>query len=328
MNLNIEQVNRLRATVGFHDGTHYFNNLHQIAIQYPYPWTVKVTEAQGDHLAVHFLRRKEGGSPFITINAGPMKSNHRDLSQIRQDAHRFVGANIILEEDEGVLGVDRIPYYKFEYIQHSADDLTDDLMTWQISFLKQDSGKEYQILCCFRPFDFDKYFNTAMFDSALESIRFLPAGDPVENLPAIFYYNRKMGPDGTYFCSACGTPAEHLDATCPNCSANREKVVWCQVCGFLNPFDLFFSNHHYCAHCGQLVSVNSGCFIATAVFEDENCQEVRYLRHFRDHYLIGNDLGKAFIRVYEHYGPILAFQIRHKPRVKKFLRLLFNLFLH
>jgi hypothetical protein len=133
--------------------------------------------------------------------------------------------------------------------------------------VNQNIGREYQVLCCYREENFDEFFNTHLFDKALESIRFIPGEETTKNLPPVFYFDGKPvfsfdGIGGTYFCSACGVRMEHLDVTCPNCFAKREGV-WCQACGFMNPVDLFITNRHYCGSCGQLVdirfSAHDGC---------------------------------------------------------------------
>jgi parallel beta-helix repeat protein len=61
---------------------------------------------------------------------------------------------------------------------------------------------------------------------------------------------------------------------------------------------------------------NSGCFIATAVYGYYSAPEVQTLREFRDHYLLTNGPGRAFVEWYYRYGPIGAEFINMRPWLK------------
>jgi len=63
-----------------------------------------------------------------------------------------------------------------------------------------------------------------------------------------------------------------------------------------------------------------GCFIATAAWGSDMQSEVRYLRAFRDQYLLGNRAGRWFVRQYYHYSPALANYIRLRPRLRSVVR--------
>lgn len=59
-------------------------------------------------------------------------------------------------------------------------------------------------------------------------------------------------------------------------------------------------------------SGGSGCFIATAVYEDYDHPSVLVLRNFRDQVLLPTTFGKAFVRVYYALSPMLAKRIRNQ----------------
>jgi uncharacterized repeat protein (TIGR02543 family) len=65
----------------------------------------------------------------------------------------------------------------------------------------------------------------------------------------------------------------------------------------------------------------SKCFIATACFGTPLAKEVRILRDFRDKVLIGTPIGKAFVGLYEEFGPKMAAFIRDKEVLKKLVRM-------
>ena len=63
-----------------------------------------------------------------------------------------------------------------------------------------------------------------------------------------------------------------------------------------------------------------GCFIATAAWGSDMQDDVRYLRAFRDNYLLTNRAGRWFVRQYYHYSPPLADYIRRHPRLRQLVR--------
>lgn len=64
----------------------------------------------------------------------------------------------------------------------------------------------------------------------------------------------------------------------------------------------------------------SGCFIATAVYGDENSPEVEALRRFRDYFLARNYTGRAFIAIYYLASPPIARLMKASELTKKLVR--------
>jgi hypothetical protein len=65
-----------------------------------------------------------------------------------------------------------------------------------------------------------------------------------------------------------------------------------------------------------------GCFIATAAYGADWGAEVQALRDFRDRYLLGNVLGRWFVKHYYALSPAVADQIREHPSIKPVVRVL------
>ena len=55
---------------------------------------------------------------------------------------------------------------------------------------------------------------------------------------------------------------------------------------------------------------SSGCFIATAAYGSPMATDVRYLRAFRDQYLLTNKPGRWFVEKYYRLSPPLADKLR------------------
>ena len=64
-----------------------------------------------------------------------------------------------------------------------------------------------------------------------------------------------------------------------------------------------------------------GCFIATAAYGFYSAPQVQVLRRFRDHYLMSNGPGRAFVEWYYRYGPRGARFINDHPWLKPPVRL-------
>jgi hypothetical protein len=63
-----------------------------------------------------------------------------------------------------------------------------------------------------------------------------------------------------------------------------------------------------------------GCFIATAAFGTPMAQEVRYLRAFRDQYLLSTTVGREFVRLYYKFSPPLADYLRRHDGLRAMVR--------
>ncbi len=118
---------------------------------------------------------------------------------------------------------------------------------------------------------------------------------------------------------------------CPHCKAVLTKSAADQVLGEAGSFVSFGSDTQTCPACrGQIdrLSIIQGkydpktkaCFVATAVYLDENCMQLQKLRLFRDHVLAHSILGRAFISVYYRIGPVAAPHVARKPRLSRVAR--------
>lgn len=72
---------------------------------------------------------------------------------------------------------------------------------------------------------------------------------------------------------------------------------------------------------------NSACFVATVVYNDNDCIEVNKLRIWRDTRLKKSAVGRLFIKLYYQYGEKLSLIIKPHQRICKIIRSVLNLFI-
>ena len=67
---------------------------------------------------------------------------------------------------------------------------------------------------------------------------------------------------------------------------------------------------------------SGGCFIATAAYGTAMAKDVRYLRAFRDQYLLNNEWGKKFVSLYYRVSPPMADKLREHDSLRSVVRVL------
>jgi hypothetical protein len=129
------------------------------------------------------------------------------------------------------------------------------------------------------------------------------------------------------------TPAVKNEFTCPKCGHT-----------FVPPLARFlpFTQEQYrqvvathgedfqiCPKCknvfGPRSGTKTGCFIATAVYGDENVPEVLFLRQFRDEVLAQSRLGRAAVGVYYKLSPYGARWVKRSGWRRRMARRLLDL---
>ncbi len=112
-------------------------------------------------------------------------------------------------------------------------------------------------------------------------------------------------------CPRCGRPIAVQNAAppqrmgdtqCPSCHQYVTPVVTSVGGGSCS----FGSRDTWrCPACKHVI-LKKGCFIATATYGDEDIVEVRFLRAFRDRYLLPSRIGRVITNLYYRHGPFLA----------------------
>jgi hypothetical protein len=83
-----------------------------------------------------------------------------------------------------------------------------------------------------------------------------------------------------------------------------------------------------CSKCGTENPVSNslgklsegGCFIATAVYGEENCHEIMVLKRYRDEHLLRCTIGRQFVAGYYRISPPLANLIRYHRGLRRLVR--------
>ena len=79
-----------------------------------------------------------------------------------------------------------------------------------------------------------------------------------------------------------------------------------------------------CPYCAATIKTFSKCFIATAVYGDPSCYQVRELRKYRDETLLKSILGRDFVKTYYKVSPAIADWLITKPALSGKIRAVLN----
>jgi hypothetical protein len=74
-----------------------------------------------------------------------------------------------------------------------------------------------------------------------------------------------------------------------------------------------------CPACKKVIR-RKGCFVATAVYGDEDFIEVQFLRAYRDTVMLRSVAGRVATRAYYRFGPHLAAIVETRPLLKRLAR--------
>lgn len=98
---------------------------------------------------------------------------------------------------------------------------------------------------------------------------------------------------------------------CPNCG---KKIIPRLIISQGEP------DYSVCPYCATTIKNFKACFIATAVYGDNSCYEVRSLRSFRDEKLQTNILGRCLVKFYYLVSPPIAAWLVGKPKLSSYIR--------
>jgi hypothetical protein len=101
--------------------------------------------------------------------------------------------------------------------------------------------------------------------------------------------------------------------------ANRDAAG---VISFFTPSAILSDSSLICATPTKVVGLldDKSCFIATAAFGSSMAPEVESFRQFRNHFLLSNPVGKAFVRFYYAHSPYYANLIAESEVAKAVVR--------
>ncbi len=104
---------------------------------------------------------------------------------------------------------------------------------------------------------------------------------------------------------------------CPSCG---KKIVPRMITYYGEP------SYSVCPYCAATVARfrESNCFIATAVYGDPSCYQVRELRKYRDNTLLKSVAGRAFVKTYYKISPAIASWLVTKPALSSHVRAILN----
>jgi len=122
--------------------------------------------------------------------------------------------------------------------------------------------------------------------------------------------NTTIAPGGSCSLGVIFTPsalgARSASLAIPNDAANNPASVTLSGTAFVPP--------------SPSAGGGGGCFIATAAYGTPMAREVRYLRAFRDQYLLPTAVGREVVRLYYNFSPPLAGYLRRHDRLRALAR--------
>ncbi|MEH8245755.1 cold shock domain-containing protein [Aeromonas veronii] len=158
----------------------------------------------------------------------------------------------------------------------------------------------------------DHYFNVQSINGAL-----LPSnGDSVQ----FESKSGNKGPRAINITITAKAPSQNIRPAddrinCPSCG---KKIVPRLITYRGSP------EKSVCPYCAATVKTFSKCFIATAVYGDPSCYQVRELRKYRDNSLLKNVAGRIFVNVYYKVSPAIADWLITKPTLSGYIRAVLN----
>lgn len=145
----------------------------------------------------------------------------------------------------------------------------------------------------------------AVFIPVLSDMQFMVE---CQNCKARFMLKRCAMCGGSSFSSGYGGT---WGISCANRNCGMGFSTWlCSKCG----------TNNVASHTLYVLEKEGGCFIATAVYGDENAREVVLLRTFRDNILLRSRIGRYLVSVYYLISPPLARSIKSNVALRCLVR--------